>query len=137
MAREHTPDTRHPFSTGGPASTIIDVLYYLGAIAVFFMALGVIAASFVSDPPSARLVLGLGIMAGSAGLLCWGVDAVLLYHHPEWPWPWPVAVDTAIPRREQARVVAGLCFVGALGLALFAPFAFTLPVVPPVEPTGR
>jgi len=137
MSREHTPDTEYPFSTGGPAPTLIDLLYYLGALAVLSMALGVIASSFVTDPTQADLVLGLGIVAGSVGLLCWGVDAVLLYHHPEWPWPWPVVADTAIPRREQACVVAALCFLGAVGLALFAPFAFTLPFVPPAEPVGR
>jgi len=126
MSHEHTPDTPHPLFTGSPSPPLIDVLYYLGAFALFLTVPCGIAATFLSNHTQEDLVLVVGIAAGALGLLCWGLCAVLLYQHPDWPWPWPLLGDTVVTRREHAFVVAWMGFVGAAGFGALAVLIATL-----------
>jgi hypothetical protein len=129
MSYEHTPDTLQPFSAGGLSARLIDVLYYLGAALLTLMVPGLIASSLISNRVQQDLVLVLAIMAGAVGLLCWGLCALLLYHHSEWLWPWPTFANPPITRREQAFVLAWMGFVGAAGFGALALLISTLGVL--------
>jgi hypothetical protein len=113
----------------------MNVCFFLAFLALPLAAFWLLAASRIADRHNTGVILGVGIVIGAGGLLCWGLYGAMLFQHPAWPWSADVPRLSDVPRvegawaitrGEAAFTVAWLGFVGAGALAALAPFAFTL-----------